>query len=314
MYKTSYWDFDWDSWEDLCKKCLKKKYGSTRFQDMPADVSGDLWIEWFIIDEWVVFQCYCPDSNADNKTLYESQLRKITKDIRKLRSNSEELEKFIGNKCPINKWIFLTPEFTDKKLHQHARKKEGEVKKGGHPFIDDSFNIVIWDISDIEEEIKYIRKWLGSKDIFPNEIDNEKIVNWAKEEIDLIDNANRKNSILLNEKNNKTQQNTNSMTHCTVTDFFDYNGIMQKWSSEYQEEYEKFLLIVKNYEKWLTREALLSGWENNVMYQKILNDFKAILIKSFPNLWVPTIDTLTRWTIADWILRCPLNFTENENT
>lgn len=308
MYITKYWEYDWDSWEDICKKCLKRKY-ELSFQEMPAKVSWDLWIEWFILDEWLVFQCYCPDNNTDNEKLYNLQQTKITTDIRKLRANCEELRKYIG-KSEVKKWIFIVPDYTNKELIKHARKKEAEVRGWKYPFIDSDFNIVIWTISDIENEIKYIRKGLDNKDIFPDDISAEKVVDWSNKEIDLVKNANRKNTILLEENKRKSEENINILTESTIKMFFDYDGIIRKWQNEYPEEYEKFLQVKKSYEKWLNSETLLSN-SASIAYDKITLNFKTLLEQSFPNIGAPTIATLAKWTVADWILRCPLNFTNN---
>jgi len=82
MIKTLYGNFDGDSWEGFCQQCLKLKYETDGYQEMPA-WQGDLGIEGFT-RSGIMFQCYCPDEDYDPDLLYEKQRDKITADLKKL--------------------------------------------------------------------------------------------------------------------------------------------------------------------------------------------------------------------------------------
>lgn len=63
MIKGKYSTYDGNSWEDFCQICLKLKFESEGYQELPA-WQGDMGIEGFT-RTGKVFQCYCPDDDYD---------------------------------------------------------------------------------------------------------------------------------------------------------------------------------------------------------------------------------------------------------
>jgi len=48
--------------------------------------------------------------------------------------------------------------------------------------------------------------------------------------------------------------------------------------------------------------------DNNIFYKQIEKDLKFKLKEAFSYIDQTTIDRLTEQVLADWILRCPINF------
>jgi hypothetical protein len=55
MIQTKYGTFDGNSWEELCQRVFKLKYGDDNYQEMPAS-PGDYGIEGVILNTGVAFQ------------------------------------------------------------------------------------------------------------------------------------------------------------------------------------------------------------------------------------------------------------------
>ena len=111
MIKGKYSTYDGNSWEEFCQICLKLKFESEGYQELPA-WQGDMGIEGFT-RTGKVFQCYCPDDDYDPSTLYEKQRDKISKDLAKLEKNLAELKDYL-KEVKIAAWIFLTPYYKNK--------------------------------------------------------------------------------------------------------------------------------------------------------------------------------------------------------
>lgn len=139
--KTSIGEVAGDGWEEYCQKLLKIKYDSVGYHEVPARFGGDLGIEGYT-RSGLVFQCYAPDGNPPAKELYESQRKKITKDISKLLKNGSDLLKVMGGVI-VEKWHFLTPSYDHRGLLPHCHKKETEVHKAKKKHISQRFVIEI---------------------------------------------------------------------------------------------------------------------------------------------------------------------------
>lgn len=306
MYNTKYGPYDGDSWEAIMQICFRLKYESEHYQSIPAS-SGDCGIEGFT-KKGEVFQCYCPDNNLSSKDLYEKQRNKITTDLNKLSLYKKKLGQFL-NGVLIKEWIFVTPESRMNDLVLHCNTKTEEIKNLNLPFIDPHFKVIIHDIDNFAKEIPVALNAEGQKlFIDKRKLEDGSIIKWKDQEIDLVANAIRKHSKRFTQGAAGVDQKVNKLTDATIESFLDQNTILSRWEQLHPDDYEKFLILLSQIEKEVEELCMFPADDNNQLYKSLRKLVKEKLTANFSYLNEMTIDNLTNGAIADWLLRCPLDF------
>lgn len=308
MYVTPYGNFYGNTWEDFCQQCFKKKYESDGYQEMPADFKGDLGIEGFTRNG-ILLQCYCPDAAYDPTKLYEAQRDKITTDLGKLQANQKELLEYLKD-IKVEKWIFVTPGYRNKELVRHCQNKAEEYRKLKLPHLSDTFDVLIHDVEFFSAEIPTILNFRQDKlNLSPKEqLSPEEIADWRTKSITLVDNAIRKHGARLATNSKNYNDRVNKLTQLSITNFLDGDGVIRQWSEKYQDQYEKFVDVVGLFEKKVEEKCTAFSGDFNSLYEQIETELRAKLKESFSYLDSVMIDRLTYRVMADWILRCPIDF------
>lgn len=307
MFKTKIGEFDGNSWETFCQQCFRLKYEKEGYQYLPA-INGDYGIEGFT-RTGLVFQCYCPDNNTDTNTLYEAQRDKITKDLSKLELYEKPLSTYLGG-CAIKTWIFVTPEYRKKELVKHCRTKADEHKKLNLSILDSEFDVLIHDLDNFTKEVPIVLNYLNKGiDIFPDEIDDNQHLLWKNTSISLVDNANRKNKMLLSTGAINSEQKIDLLTTLTIKNKLDGDSIVNRWQNSYPEDYERFLRVVDVIEREVIITCMNPTADNMKRYQEFKELVYSKLKATFANnLSELMLLSLRDKVIADWILNCPINF------
>ncbi|WP_455665007.1 hypothetical protein [Phocaeicola sp.] len=306
MFKTRIGEFDGNSWESFCQQCFRLKYETEGYQFMPA-INGDYGIEGFT-RTGLAFQCYCPDNNTDANTLYEAQRDKITKDLGKLETYQKPLKGYLRENI-IKTWIFVTPEYSKKDLVKHCRTKAEEHRNLNLSILDPEFDVLIHDLDNFTREAPIILDYTKRAiDISPDNIDDTQRLLWKNTSISLIDNANRKNQMLLGGNVENIERKIDILTNLTVKDKLDGDSIVNRWQISYPEDYERFLRVVDMVEREVIRTCMIPAPNNMERYKEFKSLVYAKLKATFANLSEPMLLSLTNKVIADWLLNCPINF------
>ena len=72
---------DGKKWEEICDECYRVRYQGDGYQKVPATTEGDAGIEGFTNS--LVYQCYYPEGEYNDKQWYEKLREKLTRDIDK---------------------------------------------------------------------------------------------------------------------------------------------------------------------------------------------------------------------------------------
>jgi hypothetical protein len=283
-------------------------FRSDGYQEMPATFKGDLGIEGFT-RSGLLFQCYCPDMEYDPSKLYEAQRDKVTNDLTKFINNQKELKAYLGDQ-KVKEWIFITPEYKNKELVKHCREKADELKNMKLPLLDDGFDVLIHDIEFFSVEIPVILNFRQQKlDISPSSKKSpQEIADWQSKEISLVSNAVRKHKQRLPENANNIDYKINKLTQKSVSDFLNGDSMIRQWAEKYPDQYEKFQKVVALFEEKVEEKCAVADGNCNQLYNEIETELRVKIKSSFDYLDEIMIDRLTYRVMADWILRCPLNF------
>ncbi len=306
MLSTPIGYLDGDKWEEICQICLKQKFEKDNYQEIPAS-PGDYGIEGYN-NKGDVFQCYCPDENYNPDELLKKQKSKVRDDLKKLIKYSDELLNLFGG-AKIKRWIFLTPIFNRKELLEYCQQKVLEYKSKGLEILDDNFVVLVQDYQFLSE---YIPVALGIT-MHKIELDTTKIeLENSEKFVDLITRIKEKQTKRLDLDPNNIQEaddeRLNILTTRAIESYFRGEDLLKKLEDLNQNEYERFIRVVTQIELDVEEKCLAPNTTNINIYNEIKNDVKERLAREFPMISESTIAYLTNRVIADWLVRCPLNF------
>jgi len=305
MYKTDFGPFDGNSWERLCQMCFKQKYEGAGYQEMLAS-PGDFGIEGFTATG-KAFQCYCPDTNYDPALLYEKQRNKITVDLEKLVQYETEIQQRIGT-IQLREWILVTPNFSSNNILKHCKNKEVEYRSRSRPLLHPEFTVLVQDIHYLHPYIQHCLGLIHSKLLISSAgVLAEEVENYKNGQSQLIDHALRKNRIRLGEVAN-LESKLDRLTALTVQNFLDGSNIINKWQYMFPTAYERFKSLISQLESEVEERCLLPCDDYNKLYDEIKNLVTNGISTTFDSLDVSMVRGLASQVMADWILRCPIDF------
>ncbi|RNA68796.1 hypothetical protein [Alteribacter keqinensis] len=304
MFSTTYGDFDGDSWESFCKKGLNMKHDD--YQHVPA-TEGDMGIEGYTRDG-TVFQCYCPDDNTTTDDLYTKQRNKINKDLNKLVKYEKDIKKHLKG-ITIKKWILLTPEYRDKKILKYAAQKCKEFRELNLDYLDKEFDIFVKDIDFFSAEISIILEITKSKiNIKETEL-TEDLTTKSYPDIEEIQNLKSKVEKTLHFKDpNKIDKALTQQIDLYIKSYLTGVSIISEFERISPHLYEKFIAVIDDFELYVQEQGIYSE-DNRKYFLDIKSELTELLLSEFASpMDRVMIQKLSRYTISDWLMRCPLDF------
>lgn len=313
MFITSYGSFNGTTWENMFQIILKRKYMQAGYQRVPA-TPGDFGIEGFTKDG-LTFQCFCPETNEDNKKLYERQRDKITADINKLKINETELVNLLGG-TKLTTWTLITPKMGHHDLIPHCNTKRDLVKSWNLPFIDGDFKVLVHECDDYALEIgEYFNQTDKKLSLQPDadETSENKLVAWKDTQIPLVENAISKNEIIIRSLNKKKDADkaVNILTNEQARHYLNGESILRKWRSSQPENHQRFTELMASVASELQEKCLLTNVDPSPFLEEIKSYMEDKIRTSFPYLDESTVVRLKNYCIAFWIMTCPIYFEES---
>ena len=314
MLQTEFGSFDGDKWEQICKVCFYRMYDGDELYIHIEATPGDDGIEGFTT-KGKVFQCYCPDRSYSSEELYEKQRDKINTDLKKLKNKECEIKKHLGG-IKIKAWYLITPEIRKKEIIAYCNKKAEEVRSWSLSIIDNAnFMVIAVDIDFIRPELSSVLLSVNKKIIYtPKEqTTDDDIQKYKNDESYLVDNAIDKHSKQLIQGGADISK-ASQLTHKTISNYLDGKKILNLWSDQIPTEFEKFKMIIRQEEDEIEHQSLYPSEDHYKRYTELKKNIEAKIRDNFGQLDVSTIKSLSNFIVADWILRCPLNFIDGNKS
>lgn len=302
VMKISFGEVDGDGWEKLVHKALRLRYPQN-YTEVPARFGGDLGIESFC--QGGVYQCYCPDGNPSQQELYEGQRDKMTQDINKLIKNESEIKGIIGSRL-IDTWYFVTPNYKNKELLSHCRKKEREVVRENLSHIDDDnfkIQILIEDDFLIEFRSLFSNKLLQINAIVPTVNDHD-IEEWKNNQLAFYENLEKKIPKLTNDS-----QQVKELIRNNIKSLIQGEAILHDVGSKFPELYEKVTNLVNAWEDDVYVNSMINSGSAEKHFKETADNFyKELLKECDEQISLSVAKHIQRRTISFWLCNCPLDF------
>jgi len=301
----SLWGEDWQDWAD---KLLQRHYGPGEYQKVPDKHKGDAGIEGFTIVSGHAYQAYGPVEPLSTTDRYDKHRTKMTNDIHKFINNRSVLSQIFGNTM-ITKWILFVPFYDSKEIVQHATKKTKEVLAAQLPYVHPNFRVCIEDENAFAVErdqlinarqahiifdgqdvgLNEITAWIDDNDVLSKRID---------------DKASRVSTL-------QTTKDRTSFRVEIVKRYLQGQNVLEDLR-RFPTTYEHVRVTKSNRESLLAIESLLSEASSSTILRINQEKFRDALKSQAIGIAETTLDVLAWEAIADWIIRCPLDFKGNK--
>lgn len=290
-------------WQDFCMLLLQKRYASQNshsLQLVPDRHKGDLGIEAFSHDG-VAYQCYAADEPLTVGQCYEKQRNKLTTDLGKLLTKKQDLGTMLGG-VVLKRYVFMVHRHDSRLLVAHASTKASEVSGWGLSFIDDSFSIVIETDADYAPERADLfmipTPIVESPPPDPSAVSDWQTANYnlretAAEKLEVIISSAATRGLVLDSLVGQYLQGENALERLRSIVPDVHAGILASRS-------QREALLVLEYPPDLSYSSASLG--------KIAREFAAVLRADYKVLSEQLATTLAWAAVADWLMRCPLDF------
>lgn len=295
---------EWEgtAWQDFCIELLRIRYANHDLVEVPDRHNGDLGLEAFTHDG-VAFQCYAAQEPLSTNALYERQRDKLTKDLGKLKKNQLKLGQMF-NQVEVHRYVFLVHRHDSKDLVIHAQTKATEVRTWGLPFIRADFAITV------ETDDHYAQERDRMSSIPPQlvqtaPVDDQVLSDWGSENPDLMQDGRRKLS-------NIGMQGGQLDTYLGQLSgmFLRGENGLAALRAKYPSAWSEVSRLKTDKESMLALAYPPGSMTTGMHVANVAKELAEEIVRDggVP----PRLATEFAWSmVADWILRCPLDFPES---
>lgn len=298
---------DWDGleWQSHAFKLVQLRHGAQNVQTVPDKVRGDAGIEYFAMDG-SLYQSYAPEETANTSKAASAMKAKARRDLNKVDTYRDKIQDILGH-LKIKRWILLCPFLDDKDVVSYVRQKGQELKAKDLSFLDEDFCALVQSQEDFQAEIGELRK----RSLGPEVrlvIPTEQAVQDALSS-DLADKMEKKlKRAFPNESIDKINEKKQSyvVAHLTRENAL---AALRLDHPELWERSEKCLSVEE-------KRLVMIGADGNAPIDQLRNSLMQIeksLSSELSNLSGTLISEISLGTLSDWLMRCPLDFSEGSS-
>lgn len=296
---------DWHGrdWEEYCILLLQMRYAANSphsLQLVPDRHQGDLGLEAFSLDG-AAYQCYAAQEPLSVDDCFARQRDKLTTDLGKLKSNATTIAAMLGGVL-LNRYVFLVHRHDSRFLITHATKKATEVVQWGLPYIDPAFRIVI----ETDDAYAFERRTIHAIPtplVEVPDIEPPQQQAWVASNLGLQAKAVEKL-----EKVHKSATTVENVVESLTLQYLKGENALERLRAVVPDAHRSIIAATSQREQLLALEYPPGVNDNPGKMAEIARNFSQSLLSEFPILNSATADLLAWSAVADWLMRCPLDF------
>lgn len=294
-----------DEWQEWANQLLTCHHGPTDYQKVPDKDRGDAGLEGFCPSEGTVYQAYGCEEPISVAERYKKQRDKMTVDVSKFIQNRSTLGKLFGT-LQIRRWVLLVPCFDSKELVAHAAVKTAEVMAANLPYVAEDFRIVVCQEDDfVVERDRLLNAGASYIEILIEVATPEKLISWSATNDALLETLERKLSKLPKLQNASER----AAFKLKVLGWYIEGQSVLEGLRKYPQVYERVIRSKAHREDYLAMAAV-GGSASHELLTQAVTDLRDTLQQEAKELHQFSADKLAYEAVADWLLRCPLDFPE----
>lgn len=293
-----------DEWQKHVLLLLKRHYGPGKFQEVPDTDQGDAGLEGFSNDG-CAYQCYAPKEPLSVQQRADKHKRKIYKDLRKFCKNQALLQPLLGS-TKITCWILIVPRFDSKEVISYAESQAAVVRAAGLSYAAGAFcaRITTGDEFAVERE-QLLRVGLAKISVQvppPAPADVEK---WSQINANLVRVLDGK---LARMKPASQAAALADLRGQLIGHYVAGQNAISALHNDFGELYEKVLEVKAQHEQFLATESMTATGLPTQVLRDTITAYEKSLAETVLGLDSHTAKMLVWEAVADWLLRCPLDF------
>lgn len=296
-------------WQQWATQLLHLRYALGNYQEVPDTQQGDAGIEGYSLDGRA-YQMYGPEGELTVARRHGKLRDKMTEDIKKFIKNKDKLCRLLGS-LKIKRWILLVPSFDSKEIVEHAAKKTAEVLAANLPYVDrDDFRVVVLqEAAFAAERAHLLNHAVTGIEITANDVDDCDADSWFEEE------KNCDRVIALELKIAKlptlaTPEKRKSFKREVIKWWLDGQNILDGLR-KYPEAWESIRRVKSEQEKYMRGNCMISNKHPSDMLQDALGKIEDSVKRKVAALADSSRKAVAHEAVADWLMRCPLDFPES---
>ncbi|BDG10795.1 hypothetical protein [Anaeromyxobacter paludicola] len=296
----------WDgtAWQKRIQMLLSLRYQPGAYQPVPDRHKGDCGIEGFSSDG-NAYQCFAAQEPLSTVALYQKQRGKITTDINKFINNKQRLTNVLGS-VAVEFWILLVPRFESAKLLEHATAKSLQVRAAGLPYAHPQFTVRVATEELFAKEAAALACAGALKLNLPHEEPEATFLGkWSQEHVGLINNMETKIKKL---PTVATPEKQLALRDFLIKRYLSGQNVLELMRERYSELYALVAEAKRRREIFLAGETLVTAAPADQTLARQRELFLTELHDSVGNVVHDQAEALTWEAIADWLMRCPLDF------
>jgi hypothetical protein len=292
----------WDpnDWEDFVQGLLQDRHGALNVQKVPARHKGDHGLDYYCHGDQAVYQCYAVQEPCDVAARAANQKKKITQDLKKLCKDSPTLRSLF-QRAPVKRWILTVPLHDSADVNQHLARQTTFVRSKQLSYIAPDFEALIQDLTAFpraSREQRFLQA--GELTIGSRSPTTTDIQAWTQSENRLVENLRRK---LRKRVSAPSQVGPNAV----IAWFLERENILEELRDEAPQIHESMRAVINKETNRLQLTGPPDGTPQHVL-GTALTSLVHSLQNEINNLSATTAETMALGTVADWLLRCPLDF------
>ncbi|HXD34605.1 MAG TPA: hypothetical protein VN643_26025 [Pyrinomonadaceae bacterium] len=294
-----------EEWQRWANKLLTCHYGPTEYQTVPDNDKGDAGIEGFTITEGHCYQAFGCEEPIGTAARYKSQRKKMTTDVGKFINNRLILQRVFGL-TKITRWVLFVPYADSKEIVVHASKKTEEVLAASLDYVANDFRVMVCQEEDFiieRDQLLSANAMTLSVSVEPSteEAVNKWLVTNDRLAATLLEKIQRLPTI----RDDLARQRF----HTRVLKWYLEGQAILDSLRQYPETYEKVLRAKAHRENYLVMAAV-SGRSPQEILTTSIQQLQEALKLEVRELHSFSAESLAHEAVADWLLRCPLDFPE----
>ena len=289
------------SWEKYFKDILRKHYGPSNFKDIPDSYGGDFGIECYSFSGHV-FQCYLPEQSSDKAKLSKAQKNKIRNDIHKLTVKNIKSFTVLFEGIKISRWILATPQYLDSDMALYCSAKSSKVRKLCLPYLSDDFQIILQTENDYKSEVRSLQTDIYQLSLDFSQVDAAIADDWISQNLLFLEKLDLKLPKI-------NQDNVDKSKSFLVQKYLGFQNLLDYLRAEWPDIHVKIDLLINNRRSYLESRFLTDSSKlPDAVIKSELEKLKNDISEEIPTLKKSDLDLIIYGVIADWLIRCPLDF------
>ncbi|SFN38193.1 hypothetical protein SAMN04487980_1018111 [Streptomyces sp. cf124] len=285
-------------WQALCTQVLRMHHGA----DLVAvpDKGGDHGLEAYTLTGHA-FQCYSPEEPLTTLKRYQKQRDKTTEDVGKFIKNTAKLTKLFGEHVKINRWIIMCPQVDSKDLAAHCSSQTSRVRSAALEYADPDIHVICQTMEDYEISYKkVVNANLAKMHLPPLAQPNYSAVDSAH--VATMHGKLAKVSVL------RDQDRRNDYVQRLLTEYLHSQEFRSYIKDHYTEIHTLLESQLDDLEHRLVMEFVLDEGHAAAQLKKVLEETEKRVRFCAPDSSLGESRTLAHGQVADWLMRCPLDF------